>query len=276
MTERVSRSYLNKNKLNDFPVKDRYPGQFFEGPVDGTILREIPFSKMVETGQTPAKELEEVIYDHIIPFKKDLDLLKEEYGIRTVNPRYLIADREVADENNFYRTEKVLSIIADKIEGAIDFDDVLASGDETYLTAYDDLASRLVRFVDDHHRRGEVFETEIVRPSQYVIDPAAETIADATVLVDVQPHSATYRYPLDTASSALLNLAHEITQMAKVHGADKVKSYPEIMEVIASMPRIDNLVDQDVKDLVLEAMLSLDDQEISRLSVEMDDEYDEE
>lgn len=275
MTERVSHSYLNQRRLNDFTVKDRDAGQFFDGPVDGTIVREIPFSEIVIDGRYGADQVAEVINDHIVPFKNRLSEL-EGYGVRVVNHRYVIGDREVADGNNFYRTEKVVGIIAEKIEGAIDFEDTLAGAEETHMIAYDDLALRLVKFVEDHYQRREPFETEIVRLAQYVIDPGAKTIADMTVLVDVQPHPATCRNPLDSASSALLNLAHEITQMAKVRGVEEVKSFPAIMEVIANMPRVENLVGQDVRDLVLEAMLKVDDREVDRLSVDIDEEYDEE
>lgn len=274
MTERVSHSYLKTRELDDFYVIDRdqdgenrFKGRFFEGPIEGTVLREVPFAKMVYPS-TSHEEVGEVVRDYVDGFRASLKQL-DGYGIRTVHPRYVIGEREVPNKDGYFVSEKVLGILTDKIGGAMDFEDALSSDDPTYVKAYDDLAGRLVAFIDERFHKGEVIEPEVARVSQYVIDLAAERLSDMTVLADVDPHPRASLNALDSASSSLLSLSHEIVQMVKAcNGTVEITSLPIVMEAIAKMPEIINLTDENIKDQLLEAMLNLDDKRIYDLSVE--------
>lgn len=273
MSERISHSYLQADTLSDFPVKDRPKGQFFEGPIPGTILREIRLGEFAY-GETATERVGTVL-ENYLPFAQDqLDLLAK-YNIRTVNPYYMITQREVIEEVDTEggdvqevarRTEEVLSILKDKIDGAVSFDDALLSGNAEYIRAYDDLALRLVALFKGQYKASGKVETEFMHLEQYVIDPSAKTVRDMTVLVDVEPHEDFFEG--DEAQSmieyGIANLAQDILELTVVSNAQRLDSLPAVIDAIDSMSIID-YIRGDVKAPLLAALRSRDLQKVDAL-----------
>lgn len=265
MSERISHSYLQQRTLADFPVKDRNKGQFFEGPTDDTLIREIRLGRLVY-GVTNSDRVQQVIEQHL-SFTRDQLQLLERHDIRTVNPSYIITQREqINDRTGVSYPEKILSIIGDKVKDAVDFEDALASGNATYIDAYDDLAVRLVGVLEEQYAASGKIAPDLMHLAQYVIDPAATTVQNMTVLVDVEPHEDLFEgSSVDRVTAYTMgNLAQDIVDLAAAADEQPICSLGVVIAAIEAMPTF-KYWEGDIKTPFLEAVRAQDRLAIAEL-----------
>lgn len=251
--------------------EDKRTGFYFEGPAQGKVIREWSLGNYVY-GETPAARIEYALENHI-PYAQDQMRLFEEHGIRTVRPKYLLAQREVTYEDDSTRVEDIVSIIADRIDGAIGFDSVLAARLPQYLQAYDDLALRLIDLLMDRYSAGAIVEPDYAHLEQYVIDPSATNLRDMTVLVDVEPYEDAYRSKeliRERIAGSLATLSKDIMRLVEAYGATDIESLPAIIAAIEMMPTVDSW-GRDIKQPLLAALRTHDIETIDILLDEEDD-----